>query len=104
MSRMSKYLHQRCSHEALEFVGEVPQLNVYGEPSYVAPRTIKCRHEISAKDVQTTDGALVKSTSVYYIDSSAKLRVNDKLDGKAILVLSEYIGSTGRREGWEAYV
>lgn len=105
MSRMSKYLHQKCQHAALK-VDEAgkPILNQYGEPEYLPPVTVKCRRERSAQDVETTDGRIVRSTSVYYIDEKTTLQVNDKLDDKVILTLTEYTGSTGVCEGWMAYV
>lgn len=105
MSRMTKYLHQRCEHEALNVdEKEEPILNQYGEPEYLTVVTVKCRRERSAQDVETTDGRIVRSTSVYYIDEKTVLRVNDKLDGKVVLNLTEYTGSTGKSEGWMAYV
>lgn len=105
MSRMTKYLRQQCQYEALS-VDEngQPSLNQYGEAEFEAPETLKCRRERSVKDVQTTDGSIVRSTIVYYIDETTTLNVGDKLDGRAILNLTEYTGSTGKPEGWMAYV
>lgn len=105
MSIMTKYLKQKCQYEALVLNedGE-PRLDQYGIPEFEAAVSVRCRRERSEKEVETTDGRIVRSTTVYYIDESITLHSGDKIDGKSVLQIAEYTGSLGKCEGWLAYV
>ena len=105
MSRMTKFLRQVCSLEKLieEEEGQ-PKLNDFGEFQYEAPLKLKCRHEIQCKDVQTANGSIMRSTSVYYLDAAHKIRVDYRIDGKVVLNVREYVNALGICEGYEVHV
>ena len=105
MSRMTKFLKQTCSLEkyAVEENGQ-PSMNMFGELQYQAPITLKCRHEMSHKDVQTTNGSIVRSTSVYYVDESVEVKADYRIDGCVVLSAISYVNGLGAIEGYEVYV
>jgi hypothetical protein len=105
MSRITKYLKQKCTYEKAkrDASGKI-LLDKFGEPQYEAPETIKCRRETTIQDVQTNTGAILKSTTRYFTDDTHIIQANDKLDGKAVLKVQEYIDQFGRAEGFESYV
>ena len=105
MSRMSKYLRQQCTYEKLkrDASGKV-LLDKYGEPQHEAPVTIKCRRETSIRDIQTSTGALLKSSTRYFTDDKQSIQAGDKLDGVTVLSVQEYVDQFGFAEGYESYV
>lgn len=105
MSRMTKFLKQKCQIEAY-LVNEngVPETNRFGELQYYEPTIHKCRHEICFKDVQTSNGSIVKSASRYFLDESVNLKADYRIDGHVILAVESYINEVGKLEGYEAYV
>ena len=105
MSRMTKFLRQTCIYEKciLKSDGSV-DLDKYGEPQYEAPIRIKCRKETNVQDVQTNTGAILKSSTRYFIEGKYLVRADDRLDGKCVLKISEYINQFGKIEGFECYV
>lgn len=105
MSRMSKYLKQKCTYEELKFDtnGKV-LLDKFGEPQLGSPVVIKCRRETYIQDVQTSTGAILKSSTRYFTDNKQTIRVGDRLDGKTVLKVQEYINQFGAAEGFESYV
>lgn len=104
MSRISKYLKQKCIYEQqrLDENGKAI-LDKYGEPSYKAPVTLKCRRETLVHDVLTSTGSVLKSSTRYFTDARQQIRVNDRLDGKPVLQVQEYINQFGLSEGFESY-
>lgn len=105
MSRLTKFLKQTCMYEkCVHNVDGSVKLNKYGVPLYEAPVPIKCRREVSVQDVQTDTGAILKSNSRYFLDDKYEIQVDDKLDGKCILKISEYTNHLGKTEGFECYV
>lgn len=104
MSRMTKFLKQTCTFEAAlrDKSGSV-QLNKYGEVVYQKPVSLKCRREATTKDVQTTNGALAVQTTAYYVDNAQQIRVDDRVDGRVILTVNEYVNAQGYVEGYEFY-
>lgn len=104
MSRLTKYLKQQCTYEKQkrDANGKV-LLDKYGEPSYEAPITIKCRRETYIQDVLTNSGAILKSSTRYYTDEKHSIQANDKLDGKPVLKVQEYVNQFGKAEGFESY-
>lgn len=105
MSRMSKYLKQKCTYEKmlLDKDGE-PLLDKFGEPQYEESVTIRCRREITVKDVQTNTGAILQSTTLYYTDDRQFIQAGDKLDGRTVIVVREYTNQFGTVEGFESRV
>ena len=105
MSRMTKYLKQKCTYEKLkrDENGKV-LLDKFGDPLYEAPEVIKCRRETTIEEVQTNTGAVLKSTTRYFTDDRHSIQANDKLDGKAVLKVQEYTNQFGVAEGFESYV
>lgn len=105
MSRMSKYLKQKCTYEKLKRNDAgVALLDKFGEPQYESLREIKCRRETTIQDVQTNTGAILKSSTRYFTDDSQSIQANDKLDGKVVLKVQGYINQFGVAEGFESYV
>lgn len=105
MSVMSKFLNQKCMWEQSQRVsrGETV-LDTYGDVQYEAPVQVKCRRERIIRDVQTGSGAILRSSTRYFIDNSTPLRADDRLDGHAVLELEEYVDSSGHAVGYECYV
>ena len=105
MSRMSKYLKQKCTYEKLkrDENGKI-LLDKFGDPLYEVPKVIKCRRETTVEEVQTNTGAILKSTTRYFTDDAQSIQANDKLDGKAVLKVQEYTNQFGVAEGFESYV
>lgn len=105
MSRITKYLRQLCSYEPAlrDSKGNVLH-DKFGEPLYSDPTIIKCRREETIQDVQTSTGAILKSSTRYLLDGMHKIQADDLLDGKPVLKVQEYINQFGAAEGYEAYV
>lgn len=106
MSKMTKFLKQKTTLQLMQRTkdGE-PVLNEYGEPLYQSRiTTIKCRKEVSTQDVITTVGSAKKSATVFYLDNTDSVSIGDKLEGKPILTVQEYINSQGLCEGYEVMV
>lgn len=105
MSRMSKFLKQTCVLEkALRDPNGSTKLDKFGEIMYDSPQTIKCRRERIIKDVQTNTGAILRSSTRYFTDDSVVVEADDRLDGRAIVEVEEYINAKGEPEGYESYV
>lgn len=105
MSRMTKYLRQKCTYEKLKLdKSGKAVLDKYGEPQYEPPVVIKCRRELFVQEVQTNTGAILKSTTRYFTDNTYTIRANDKLGGMPVLKVQEYVNQFGGPEGWESYV
>ena len=105
MARISKYLRQYCTvQKAKKTASGTVQLNGFGEVEYASPIRVKCRCEQSAKDVLTSNGSVVKSTARYFFEPSVNLSVDDRIDGKPIQTMSEYVSRVGKVEGLECYV
>ena len=105
MSRMSKFLRQECSFEkAKRNSAGIVQLDKFGDVLYSSPRTIKCRRERIVKDVQTSTGAIQRSSTRYFIDETQLVEADDRIDGKTVIEVSEYINQLGKVEGYECYV
>lgn len=105
MSRMTKFLRQQCLVQPYQLdEHNNPQLNDFGELQYEPAFLCKCRHEIAFKDIQTTNGQLIKSTSRYFLDDSVEIKADYKIDDHTVLNVSTYINSAGQVEGYEVYV
>ena len=105
MSRMTKFLKQTCTFErANRNTDGSIKLNKFGEVEYFAPVQLKCRRERIIKDVQTTNGAILKSSTRYFTDETAAINADDKLDGRVVLEVEEYTNQLGKPEGYESYV
>ena len=104
MSRITKYLKQKCTYEQQKRDANGKAiLDTYGEPSYEAPIVIKCRREKLIKDVLTNTGSTLKSSTRYFTDEKQVIQANDKLDGKPVLQVAEYVNQFGVAEGFESY-
>lgn len=105
MSRMTKFLKQKCLLQRYKELEEgVADLNDFGELQYLEPIELKCRHEVAHKDVQASNGSIVRSTSAYYLDETEPVRVDYKIDGKVVLSVSGYVDALGKIIGYEVYV
>ena len=104
MSRLTKFLQQTCILEmAVRNNDGVPVLNKFGEKAYASPVTIKCRRERTTKDVLTANGSALRSDSIYYTDETHIIRPDDKLDGRVVLSVEEYVNGLGRVEGFVSH-
>lgn len=106
MSRMTKFLMQTA---LITFVDRDsngdPKLDDYGDPIYKKSTIkVKCRRERTTKDVLSTGGAASVSTTKYFLDNSVNVDIGDKIDGKVILTVSDYVNAIGTSEGWEVTV
>ena len=105
MSRMTKYLKQTCTYEKVKLDDSGSILHdKFGDPLYEVPEIIKCRKEEIVKDVQTSTGAILQSSTRYFTDEKHNIQAGDKLDGKSVLKVQEYINQFGAAEGFESYV
>lgn len=105
MSNMTKFLKQSCNFEAAQRTeAGLTVLNDYGDIQYEPVESLKCRREKYVRDIQITDGAIVKTSSRYFLDESTEVQVDDRLDGHVILACEEYIDPFGVCIGYEAYV
>ena len=105
MSRMTKFLRQECEVEKAvrDFNGKTT-LSIYGDIEYAAPVTTKCRREKHVSDIQTSNGAIVKASTRYYLDESIEILVDDRIDGHVVLNCEEYVDQFGFCVGYEVYV
>lgn len=104
MSRMTKFLKQKCLVQPYELSEEgKPSLNRFGEILYLEPVVCKCRKEKVVQDVVTTNGAVLKSSFRFFLDESFEICIDYLIDGKAVLMLTEYINEVGDLEGYEVY-
>ncbi len=102
MSRLTKYLKQFATYQRVqrdEFTGD-PVLDQYGKPLYDESVDIKCRKQQVSDDVQTSNGSIVRSSSQYYLDLDTTVTIEDLLDGRVVLQVEDYVGATGRHEGY----
>lgn len=105
MSRMTKFLKQTCLFEkAKRNADGTVQLDKFGEPQYESPVRLKCRRERIIRDVQTSNGAVLRSSTRYYTDELRAIEADDRFDGKAVLEVEEYTNQLGNTEGYESYV
>lgn len=105
MSRMTKFLKQRCKVEVYDVdkKGDA-ETNRFGEIIYKPPVECKCRHEVFFKDILTENGSMVKSVSRYFLDESLEIKADYRIDGKVVLSVESYINEHGRVEGYEVHV
>lgn len=104
MSRMTKFLRQYCFLEKYIEEDGHPKLNDFGEVQYAAPIKVRCRCEYSHKDVQTTNGSIIRSTAVLYFDESHPIKADYRVDGKVVISVIAYTNGLGLTEGYEVYV
>lgn len=104
MSKMTKFLKQRCQFEEAQRINGATVLNEYGDIQYTSPKTLMCRREKYVRDIQTYNGAILKANTRYFLDESVEIQADDRLDGHVILSCEEYIDQFGECVGYEAYV
>lgn len=105
MSRLTKYLKQLCSLERAETdLQGVVELDRYGEPLYAQPIQVRCRRESYIKDTPTSTGAVMHSSTRYFLEGTTKVSVGDRIDNRAVIAVETYINSLGQIEGYECYV
>lgn len=105
MSRMTKFLKQECRVEpyALDENGNAER-NRFGEIVYQPEIICKCRRESTTRDVQTSTGSVVKSTTRYFLDEKFEIKTDYRIDGHVLLTVEEYTNERGKCEGYEVYV
>lgn len=81
-----------------------PQLNKFGENQYATPESIPCRMERGEKYVETANGAIVRSTTRYFLDAQAPIEIGDLINNAPVIVVKDFINAQGASEGTESYV
>lgn len=104
MSRMTKFLKQTCQVQAYSVSGGMPVHNAYGELVYEEAVVYNCRREPLVRDILTSNGAVLKTTHRYFLDDSANIGADYKIDGHVVLSVATYINQVGKVEGYEVYV
>lgn len=106
MSRMTKYLKQKCSLEQLvrDPDTQKPVLDAYGEPQHQPPQVRACRREKVIKDVYTATGSIIRVDTRYYLDGSLFVDAGDRVDGRDVIGVEEYTNEYGEPEGYLVYV
>lgn len=106
MSRMTKYLKQKCSLERLvrDPDTQKPVLDAYGEPQHYFPQVRACRREKVIKDVYTATGSIIRVDTRYYLDGTLFVDAGDRIDGREVIGVEEYINGHGDPEGYLVYV
>lgn len=105
MSRLSAYLNQTAVLEkALYAPNGQPMLDVYGQPEYSRPQTVKCRKEPYTVRASSGYGQFVNYTTTYYLSNAVKVQNGDKLDGQHIQSVEEYIDGFGTLVGYKVDV
>lgn len=105
MSRMTKFLKQTCRIEtARRNADGTTKLSEYGDVLYGAPHAAKCRREKYVRAIQTNNGAILTASTRYFLDETAPVDADDRIDGRVVLTAEEYINQFGVCEGYEVYV
>lgn len=104
MSRLTKYLRQRAVYAPVErtSVG-TPKLNAYGEPSYGATKTVKCRREPYVAHGLSVGGSVAVYRYSYYLDTTVTPMIGDKLDDRVIQDVQDYYDGMGILVGYEVH-
>ena len=105
MSVITKFLKQTCQFEkATRDQNNIVILSDYGDITYDEPITLMCRREKYVRDLLTSNGAILKTNSRYFLNNDVEVQADDRLDGHVILSCEEYIDQLGVCVGYEAYV
>ena len=91
---LDAYLNQRV--ELKRYAGT----NDFGEALYGDAEVIPCRYQPRAQNVLTSTGQIVKTQHIYY--TTQAVAEGDRLDGKVVMAVSEWIGLTGDTMGYKA--
>jgi hypothetical protein len=100
MSLMSRYLNQLAVYREVD---SSKDLDIYGEPEYLEEKNLKCRREFSDREVEDRAGHIVQSRYTYLLDTTAKPKIGDLIDGLKILEVVDYVNGAGRLIGWEVH-
>jgi hypothetical protein len=96
---MTQYLNQYAIYEQ-----HIPgTVDMYGKAAYRPSKTIKCRRELADKEITDRTGKTALSTVTYYLDTSIGPAIGDKLDGRLVLAVEEYVIGVGVLIGWECH-
>lgn len=83
---------------------KVIQVDTYGNILYGNAKILPCRREKCVKEILTNSGTILKSTTRYFLDTTANVESTDLLDDCPILEMQEYTNSVGDVVGYECYV
>ena len=105
MSVMTKFLKQTCQLQSYQLdANSEPLLNDFGELQYNTATNCKCRREQLIQDVYSPNGAILKSSTRYFLDESTEVLANYKIDGKIVISVQEYVDQVGAVVGYEVFV
>ena len=100
MGRMTKYLKQTASIECVMLNDDgTKKLDVYGQPMYATPVTVKCRKEPYTERSHTGYGQYKNFTTTYYFDETVKVENGDKIDGQDVQRIEDYVDGSGTLVG-----
>jgi hypothetical protein len=98
MSILTGFTHQTATLERL-----VPDAyDVYGEPLYGAPETIRVRLERRQRWVMAENG--IRGINSTYVLTEARLNPGDNIDGRKIEAVEDIISKGGKFLGTECYL
>ncbi len=105
MSRITKFLRQECNFEVAKVKDNgLIETNSFGETIYEPIVVTKCRREYATKEVQSINGTVLKSSTIYFTDETAPVKVDDRIDGRVVLMVEGMTNLDGFIIGWESYV
>ena len=105
MSVMTKFLKQVCQLQAYQRDSQdEPVLNDFGELQYEEAISCKCRREQIVQDVYSTNGAILRASTRYYLDDSVEIFADYKIDGRIVMSVQSYVDQVGAVIGYEVYV
>lgn len=105
MSRMTKFLKNEASWQpAIRRSDGTNVLDEYGAPVYDSITTIKCRRERVLRDTPDGSGAILGSSTSYYVDETTHIQIGDLVDGKIVLDYEEFVNERGLIEGYRVVV
>lgn len=100
-SVLARFLNQTCTIEKYD-----PETDVtYGDARFLPPVTVPCRKESFFRMVQNEDQQIVKSSSRYFIGPDTPVEAwQDKVDGRLVLDVQDYVWLDGSKVGYEVVV
>lgn len=96
---MTPYLNQTALYQTLAST-EVDQ---YGNAKYNPAVVVRCRRELTETEIKDKAGKVQLSTYTYFFDTSITPAIGEKVDGRLILAVEEYVVGIGTSLGWEVY-
>lgn len=98
---LGPFLNQTCQIEKYDADADI----TYNDDRFLPPATVACRKEIHTKTTYNSNGDVSISTTRYFIGPDIPVEVwKDRIDGKVIQEVKEYVWLDGVIVGYEVYV